>query len=1092
MSILVGIRHRTTYTYDRLVSLSPHTVRLRPAPHCRTPIISYSLNIHPKPHFINWLQDPFSNYVARLVFPEKTSKLEVDVDLVADLTAYNPFDFFVESFAEHYPFQYPDKLKAQLEPFLATQEWGPRFESYLKSLPRKKKPINDFLVELNQTLCKDIQYNIRMEPGVQTPEHTLEIKRGSCRDTAWLMIQLSRRMGLAARFVSGYLVQLTPDQKSLDGPSGPENDFTDLHAWCEIFVPGAGWLGLDPTSGLFAAEGHIPLTCTPNPEEAAPILGSVDEAEVEFSFFNQVTRIKEDPRVTRPFTEREWEDIDALGQHIDETLTRNDVRLTMGGEPTFVSIDDMQSAQWNTDADGPEKRRLAFDLSLRLKKQYAENGFMHYGQGKWYPGEPLPRWQYALYWRKDGAPLWQGPEDALSHDAKPDDARALMAAFCQEMGLSDSAVQPCYEDPFYYMWRHAQLPAGDGPHGDHEELARRTLAQVMQRGLNQTVGYCLPIGLNQVTGVWRTCLWRFLQGALYLSPGNSPLGFRLPLASLSSQELSDEYEVHERDPFAPLPQEIRPLAKAESRPLAEMVIHTAMCTEVRDGYLHAFMPPVSTLEEYVTLLDALSRAATKIKRPVRIEGYPPPHDVRLVKMVVAPDPGVIEVNIQPASSWNELKQITETLYHEARLSRLGTEKFMLDGRHSGTGGGNHVTLGGPTAADSPLLRRPDLLRSLITFWQHHPSLSYLFSGMFIGPTSQAPRLDEGRVERIYEMEIAFSHMPAGDVPQPWLVDRLLRHLLTDLTGNTHRSEFCIDKLYSPDSSTGRLGILEFRSFEMPPHARMSLAQMLLLRACVALFWERPYKHKLIEWEHSLHDRFMLPHFLWRDLTDVLQFLADNGYPFKSQWYESFLEFRCPRVGTMELEGVELELRHALEPWFVLGEEAAAGGTARYVDSSMERLQVKLRLATPERHVLTCNGRVVPMSPGGEEGCYVAGVRYRAWQPWSALHPTIGVHSPLVFDIFDTWNGRSLGGCTYHVMHPGGRSYEHFPVNALEAEARRISRFEDIGHTHGPLIAPPVVNGGGRFYPRREPRVGAAPPRPKPNASYPLTLDLRYD
>ncbi len=1096
MSIIVGIRHRTTYKFDRLINLSPHTVRLRPAPHCRTPIVSYSLNIAPKEHFINWVQDPFSNYMARLVFPEKTAELVVDVDLVADLTAYNPFDYFVEEYAENYPFKYADNLRVQLAPFLETSDPGPRFQKYFKEVSKeysgKKTHINDLLVAVNQKVSQDIKYNIRMEVGVQTPEETLEIGRGSCRDSSWLLAQLLRHMGLAARFVSGYLVQLTADQKSLDGPSGPENDFTDLHAWCEVYVPGAGWLGLDPTSGLFAAEGHIPLSCTPEPSDAAPISGAIDPCEVEFTFSNEVVRLKEDPRVTKPFTEREWEDIDALGAYVDELLDKNDVRLTMGGEPTFVSIDDMESEQWNTDADGPDKRRLAFELAQRLKQRYGEKGFMHFGQGKWYPGEPLPRWQYAIYWRKDGEPLWEGPADILEHDAKPEDARALMVAFCKEMGLSDKSVQPCYEDPFYNLWQDGQLPIDETLDVDHEALAKRTLAQVLKQGLNKAVGYCLPVGLNQVSQTWQTCHWKFRQGALYLIGGNSPLGLRLPLGSLSEQQLSDEFELHERDPFAPLPQELKLISKADARPLSTMAIHTAICTEVREGHLYAFLPPTSTLEEYITLLDAVSRAATIIKRPVRIEGYSPPHDPRLAKVVVTPDPGVIEVNVQPASNWDELKGIVENLYHDARLTRLGTEKFMIDGRHCGTGGGNHVTLGGANPVDSPLLRRPDLLRSILTFWQHHPSLSYMFSGMFIGPTSQAPRIDEARVERLYELEIAFAQMPSGDVPQPWLVDRQLRHLLTDLTGNTHRSEFCIDKLYSPDSSTGRLGILEFRAFEMPPHAHMSLVQMLLLRACVAMFWDKPYKHKLTNWGTALHDRFMLPHFLWEDFKEVIGYLNDHGFPFKSHWFESFLEFRCPRIGRLELGGMNLEMHHALEPWFVLGEEASAGGTARYVDSSMERLQVKVRLATPDRYTLTCNGKRIPLVPAEEEGCYVAGIRYRAWQPWSALHPTIGVHSPLVFDLFDTWNGRSLGGCTYHVLHPGGRSYEQFPVNALEAETRRINRFQDVGHQHGARIAPPIVEGGGRFYRHPEARKGAVPPPVPANPSYPTTLDLRYD
>ncbi|MFZ5604006.1 MAG: transglutaminase family protein, partial [Pseudomonadota bacterium] len=476
------------------------------------------------------------------------------------------------------------------------------------------------------------------------------------------------------------------------------------------------------------------------------------------------------------------------------------------------------------------------------------------------------------------------------------------------------------------------------------------------------------------------------------------------------------------------------------------------------------------------------------------EGYDPPKDLRLEKFMVTPDPGVIEVNIHPAHSRKQLQQNTLDLYEIARKSRLGTEKFMVDGRHAGTGGGNHVTMGGATPADSPMLRRPDVLRSLITFWQHHPGLSYLFSGLFIGPTSQAPRVDEGRNENLYELEIAFGQMPEGDVVQPWLVDRLLRNLLVDISGNTHRSEFCIDKLYSPDSAAGRLGLLEFRAFEMPPHARMSLVQMLLLRTLVALFWKQPYRQRLVRWGTALHDRFLLPHYVMEDLNNVCEFMQQQGYPFQVEWLAPFLEFRFPHYGRVKIRDIEITLQTAIEPWHVMGEEVTRSGTARFVDSSIERMQVKVSGLSEGRYVLACNGRTVPLRNTGTHGEYVAGVRYRAWQPPSALHPTIGIHSPLVFDLIDTFNGRSIGGCTYHVHHAGGRSYDTFPVNAYEAEGRRISRFWGYGHTQGPLAVTPEVrpflHSGDRFYPNGNPPGPMAPPPEETNREYPYTLDLR--
>jgi uncharacterized protein (DUF2126 family)/transglutaminase-like putative cysteine protease len=1113
MSIRVALHHVTTYTYDRLVTLGPQLIRLRPAPHCRTPIVSYSLKVQPSDHFINWQQDPHGNYLARFVFAKAARRLRVEVDLVTDMTVINPFDFFVEPSAEDFPFKYEPWLSKELLPFLEKGPLGTKGTEFVKTIPLNKRRTTDFLVLLNQMVQEKVKYKIRLEPGVQSPEETLQLGSGSCRDSAWLLVQVMRHLGLAARFVSGYLIQLTPDVKSLDGPSGPEADFTDLHAWTEVYIPGAGWIGLDPTSGLFAAEGHIPLASTPDPLSAAPISGAVDKCEVEFDFEMQVTRIHEDPRVTKPYTPEQWESINTMGSAIDKRLRDGDVRLTLGGEPTFVSIDDMDGAEWNNAAVGPHKRHLSEVLIKRLRNRFGAGGLLHYGQGKWYPGESLPRWALACYWRRDGVPVWEDEE--LIADIKSDygfgvtEARQFAEHLAKLLGVSPKWVASAYEDIFYYLLKERRLPVNVDPSDpklkDPEERSR--ISRVFERGIDQPASMVLPLKRQwwQGKGRWVSGPWTTRADKIFLLPGDSPAGLRLPLDSLPFVPASEANGFFPEDPFArrkplPPPKFRRQSFVSDTHTVTDehgavseqhwednppddslnneekerefnsgAVVRTALCVEPRDGRLHVFLPPVESLEDYLEIVSAVERTAHDLQLPIVVEGYVPPHDPRMNQMKVTPDPGVIEVNTFPVETWDELVSLTTDLYDEARFSRLGTEKFDLDGKHTGTGGGNHIVIGGPTPQDSPMLRRPDLLRSLLGYWINHPALTYLFSGRFVGPTSQAPRVDEGRKDALYELELAFSLVPPrGDPCPPWLVDRLFRNLLIDLTGNTHRAEFCIDKLFSPDSSTGRLGLLEFRGFEMPPHAQMSLTQQLLIRAMVAKFWEQPYMQKPIDWGTTLHDRFMLPHFVWQDFCDVLKDLANADLHFQSDWFLPHFEFRFPQIGEIAIENIHLELRLAIEPWYVLGEEPTGGGTARYVDSSVERLQVKISGLQGDRYVIACNGRRVPLHPSGVSGQGVAGVRYRAWAPPSALHPTIPVHSPLVFDILDTWSGRSIGGCTYHVSHPAGRNYQTFPVNAYEAEARRTARFFRSGHSPGAMACPQV----------------------EVNPCFPMTLDLR--
>ncbi len=1112
MAIHVAIEHVTGYRYDRPVRLSPHVIRLRPAPHTRTPIHDYHFRISPDNHQLYWQQDPFGNTIARVIFPEPVEELRVAVTLVAEMTVINPFDFFVEKYAENYPFEYDTLLTEELEPYFEITDNGPLLTWWLADVKREKRHINNFLVDLNQRLQQDIDYQIRMEPGIQSCEETLDKRLGSCRDTGWLLVQILRHLGLAARFVSGYLVQLTADQKSLDGPSGPEEDFTDLHAWAEVYIPGAGWIGLDPTSGLFAGEGHIPLACTPDPVSAAPITGAAEKSEVEFDFVNEVTRVHEDPRVTKPYTEEQWSHIRQLGRDIDAELNHLDVRLTMGGEPTFVSIDDMEGAQWNTQALGTHKRERAGVLLKRLKETFAPGGLLHYGEGKWYPGEPLPRWALGCFWRNDGTSLWRNDElladEQRDYGISIDDAKRFGECLAGHLGIQSRFLIPGFEDWLHYLQREAQQPPDLDPVAiPWARQFRDDLSLALARGLDQAVGYALPLLWDSGLTGWRSGPWQFARNAMYLTPGSSSMGLRLPLAQLPwKAEL--EYEVvqasaettsptpllgdtdYEPGEFElPLAADANPEAIRRCDTRRESVVpHTALCFEPRHGRLYVFTPPLKDVDHYQALLAAIEQTAAELNMPVIIEGYPPPDSAQIDFLKVTPDPGVIEVNIHPASSWDDLEHNTVTLYEEARLSRLGTEKFMLDGRHSGTGGGNHVTLGGLRLYDSPFMRRPDLLRSLLTYWQHHPSLSYLFSGLFIGPTSQAPRVDERGVALLDELELALDESDKAGTPE--VLNRALRSFLTDLTGNTHRAEFCIDKLYSSDSAAGRQGLVEFRAFEMPPHARMSLAQMLLLRALVARFWKKPYRHPMVRWGTALHDRFLLPHYVWSDFAAVIDDLNAVGFPLQLDWYAPFLEFRFPVYGRVSYEDVRLELHMALEPWHVLGEDASAQREARVVDSAVERLQVTCHGFDPERFIVTCNGRRLPLQATGEAATYVAGVRYKAWQSGFGLHASLEVDAPLVFDLHDRQLGRSVGGCVYHVSHPGGVGYETYPVNAYEAESRRISRFWSWGHSCGDAQAPNWVKRLQQQYPSPVSAPLREPEPERPNADYPYTLDLR--
>jgi uncharacterized protein (DUF2126 family)/transglutaminase-like putative cysteine protease len=1057
MSIEVKLHHRTAYRYERDVALGPQIIQLRPAPHCKTPIDAYVLKVTPAHHILHWQFDPLGNHLARVIFPRKTSELSVDVTMVADMTPINPFAFFLDPNFETFPFQYPAELAHNLEPYRSLEPSGPLLKAFLTEIPAATQNTVAFVGNVTAQVRDRVSYVTRLEHGVQSCEQTLGGLTGSCRDSAWLLIQVFRSFGLAARFVSGYLIQLADNEPIEDRAPGPKVDSADLHAWAEVFLPGAGWIGVDPTSGLFTGEGHIPLVCTPSPSQAAPIWGTVESAKVDFSFSLSVERLNEIPSVAKPFSDEEWSRVRDVAHEVDRRFVEQDVRLTMGGEPTFVGIDEPESPQWSVEALGAIKRSRGLVLIRRLRERTAPGGLLHFGQGKWYPGEPLPRWAFQCISRVDDVPVWENADLIAREEDKTSfclgDCLRFLEALSERLQVSKENILAAFEP-------------GDAT--------------------GEPTGYILPLRRRQPEGriAWSSQLWFERPERLTLFPGDSPIGYRInadTVPFVAPDELT--YETEGEVALATLPAwparrpdlfGVKPAADplpalSSTADTATELIRPALCVQAVGSRLHVFLPYTPVVADYLDLVAAVEDTCRYLGLPVWLEGYTPPPDPRLRSYGLTPDPGVLEVNLPPTANWDDLEELNAILHEEAHDHRLIAGKFAYDGGHLSTGGGSHIVLGSKTVLDSPVLRRPDLLRSMVTFWQRHPSLSYLFSGMYVGPTSQYPRVDEARVDALYELEVAFSQLDGGDCP-PNILDGLFRNLLVDVTGNTHRAEFCIDKMYPPEGQGLRLGLLELRAFEMAPHFRMNLVQMLLVRALVCIFWKQPFVASLVRWESTLHDRFMLPHFVREDFDEVLGYLRSAGLPLEDDWFRTHLEFRFPKIGSVTAEGVELELRQALEPWNVLAEETNSGRTGRSVDSSLERMQVKVTgLTTGSRFVVACNGRHVPLMPTGIAGEAVAAVRYRARRLSAALHPTIPVHTPLVFDLIDTGAHRSIARCTYFAGPPDGSVHTTRPRDADEAKARRLQRFQVSEPPSEPMPTPVAEQ----------------------NPVFPMTLDLRF-
>ena len=1064
----LALFHKTLYQYNQAVVLSPHLIRLHPAAHAPCEILNYALTINPSPHFLNWQQDPGGNHIAHIVFPKPVQRLEISVSLQLDFKPINPFNFFLDDYALYYPFQYSAALQSQLIPYLSPPIQTPLFSAWLSEINTSPQRTLDFIISLNQKVHDTIAYTLRHEPGIQTSDETLINKQGSCRDMAVLLMETLRHHHIAARFVSGYLIQLATEKH-------PKNTLA-LHAWVEAYLPGAGWIGLDSTSGLLTSEDHIPLCCTPEPALAAAIEGTCTPCETEFTVEMTVTPLETNTPATVENHNADWEKVSAVAANIDEQIEALDIRLTSGGEPTFTKIGST-ATEWHTGAMGIEKRETAEKLLYALKDVFAEGGLLHFGQGKHYPGEEYPRWALNCFWRKDNIPVWQNSAllaHTVSYPLTMDHAKQFMAALIKELNLSVREIE-AFEDPIEIIRREQHINPYNELDYDDTEWTQKFIHAVNDKASTPT-GLILPLHWDFAQKQWHSPIWKFHRHKLFLTYGDTAIGYRLPLDTLTKQK-PNTVEWPQRSPLSPLePLPSRLELKDNSKNTLSIESHlpapwecTALGVSIKENRLAVFMPPLAYIEHYLALIAHIEEAAASVGLPVFIEGYEPPTDPRLEKFSITPDPGVIEINMHPTSNWHDLSNVMSSVYEHAASLELTPEKYMMNGRKIAAGGGNHIVLGGRTPKDSPFLRRPDLLRSIITYFQHHPSLSYLFSGLFIGPTCQAPRLDESRHDMLHELEIAFEAIPKEALESHyWLVDRLLRNVMVDVTGNTHRAEICLDKLYSPDHMYGRLGLVELRSFEMPATAKLNLLQHLLLRAIILRCWQQPYAARLIRWGTALHDKFMLPYYIWHDFETVLYDLQQHQIALEPQWYRPFLESRFPLIGEITVEDLQLNLRFAAEPWLVLGDQAVAGATSRPVDSATERLQIEVIGQLEDRYKVLCNGYPLPLHATTQAQHYIAGVRFKAWELINTLHPNLPTQKTLTFEIVDCLQQRVLGGCCYHVSDPSGKVYEQPPINERDAATRfqKIFSRDIVTHEH--------VGSPQRFV----------------DEEYPYTLDLR--
>lgn len=1029
MNTRIAIHHHIEQRFERKVNLSTHWLRLRPAPHTTSRVEAYSLKVGVEPHFLNWVRDPYENHLARLDLPEPVTGLCIRLELLVELSGRNPFDFLVEPSAFSFPFAYSEHLTKELAPYLKKDIPGPRLRAWLDALDVPPGYVIERLGDINLRFYDRLPAFGPSRPGAVDTEKVLAQGGGSPWEIAWLATLTLRHLGLAARFTSGYHIAMAQSE--------PTQDVARAHAWTEVYLPGAGWIGLDPAAGVFTSEAHIPLASAPEYLRTMPVTGYFEHCRASLEETLTVRRMTPAGE-SGPYSECQWADIVALGRRVNDELQSRTIDLHLGQSLSFVSAA-AEAPEWTTAALGADKSRAAEDLLYRLKARLAPGGIVHLGQGQWMGGEGLPRWRLGLFFRGDGFPVWReasllGRRQAAFKPTSADACR-FAALLAQNLGLASDFVMPAYEDGLHQFWLHrADLNSTPATEDLSDPGKRRALAARLTGDHDEPAGFVLPLRWDPVAEAWSSGVWSFRRGRLVLLPGESALGYRLPLDSLPVGDWATAEPEPERCQFDERPLLPRDFGELNARfttvtPATESFAtadpqyrdtrppRTALAVQVRHGQVHVFLPPLTHLEHYLSLVAAVEATAKQVGVPVMPEGYEPPEDHRLLRLTLEPDSGCLKLLLPEIAGFAAQSALMEAAYAEAWAAGLRGERRMADGTSLAPGGRAEIRLGGTMPANSPFFRSPELLRSLIVYWQRHPSLSYLFAGRLIGPGGTAPRPDEGRDDALYELAIALERIPSGPCAVPWVPDRLLRHLLADPSGDMRRAEIRIDQLYPPDRSSLRLGRTIVRSFETPPVPRMAALQALLVQGLILVFAREPVRAEPVEWRSALHDRFMLPQVLWEDFLGVLRDLKNADLPFQAEWFLPLVELRFPVLGRVQAGDLELELRTALEPWPVLAEESTPSGTVRFLDVANDKVQVLCRGATPGRHVLVCNGLRVPLRSAERTGELVAGVRFKACELPSTLHPTQPAVDSLVFDLVDAWSGRVLGGCTYIPSQP---------------------------------------------------------------------------